>query len=849
MNAKATNRVISGSSAEGRAITEKLFGKKGEVVEFPQKRSFKEEIESMKKSGDIVDPNNLKKNDNVLKREMFNNSNLNKAALDRDRAIKAKARIEEKNEETIMDRINNANNRITEIKKEQAEMYRPKTDAEIKAKFDKQNKESVTDTITYIKSLKPMDAMKEANSVIGRKGKYKNLTPEESKKILQDTEDHIFERDIPIDPEDMANGGRIGFAGGRGIFSILKNFLKPAKPSGDDVKDFLSKRQFIKDLVGNTEKNRKTRQLDEIKAIIEETRKNPGFKFENVDIDKDIRPIFDKEIAESLKKNRKLNATGGRAGFYTGGITDVEPSLDDIGHGADALNARTRLLSPGSQATTSTGLNYLLADDNDNMRIPFSGGGMSKRAFLKLIASLGGTAAAFKTGILGLGEGGAKKAVTETVKQAAGSGGQVPPYFLNLVKKIKTMGDDVTQTQSLTERQTVKRYKDFELTEDKVTGRQEITRMKVDGSTDNKLAYDASEYYGKPLTEETYMSYTPGETIIGKGGKPVKIGPEYEEGRALLRNDRGNKGEIVEEIEGVSDDVIKEGTVFEDTLSEFGKADGGRIGFSAGSLAKLGITGSSRKFLERVFGKERFATMIENDPRMHRGMLEVVEMFRSKDKEGLKKYMQKFLPDMDDATVEDFIVGGKGSEGIEGQLIRLGSGREYENLIKMKKEADQIRKLDDFDIEDVSKNAEGGRIGFSGGGIFRAIITKAAAAKGMKPYEFIKVTSYKSLPPEVKMFLSAEDFTRLKSGQQDMYTNYIDMAKTRKNFQEQVEGGKTTPAKPLFENMEKMMDEQSYVPKNVTSDDIAQMELMVKNRFNKGRKDNAQGGLQTMLGE
>ena len=50
-------------------------------------------------------------------------------------------------------------------------------------------------------------------------------------------------------------------------------------------------------------------------------------------------------------------------------------------------------------------------------------------------------------------------------------------------------------------------------------------------------------------------------------------------------------------------------------------------------------------------------------------------------------------------------------------------------------------------------------------------------------------------------------------------------------------------------NLEKTMDEQSFVPKTVTSDDIAQMELMVKNRFNKGRKDNAQGGLQTMLGE
>ena len=195
MNQPKTPRVIPGSSAEGKAITEKLFGKKGEVVDFPQPKTFKQEIDAMKKSGDIVDPNNLKKNDNVLTREMFQNSNLNKAALDRDRAIKAKARIEEKNEETIMDRINNANNRITEIKKEQEAMYKPKVD-------------TVEETVTYIKTLEPIPAMKEANLVIGRKGKYKDLTPEESKKILTDTEDHIFERDIPIDPEDMAKGGR-----------------------------------------------------------------------------------------------------------------------------------------------------------------------------------------------------------------------------------------------------------------------------------------------------------------------------------------------------------------------------------------------------------------------------------------------------------------------------------------------------------------------------------------------------------------------------------------------------------------------------------------------------------------
>mgnify|MGYP003327563320 CR=1 FL=1 len=38
------------------------------------------------------------------------------------------------------------------------------------------------------------------------------------KKILQDTEDHIFERNVDIDPEDMfANGGRIGLKDGNGV--------------------------------------------------------------------------------------------------------------------------------------------------------------------------------------------------------------------------------------------------------------------------------------------------------------------------------------------------------------------------------------------------------------------------------------------------------------------------------------------------------------------------------------------------------------------------------------------------------------------------------------------------------
>ena len=54
------------------------------------------------------------------------------------------------------------------------------------------------------------------------------------------------------------------------------------------------------------------------------------------------------------------------------------------------------------------------------------------------------------------------------------------------------------------------------------------------------------------------------------------------------------------------------------------------------------------------------------------------------------------------------------------------------------------------------------------------------------------------------MYISAEDFAALKGGQKEMYDNFIDMAKTRKSFQEQVELGKGTPAKPLFDNLEKL---------------------------------------------
>jgi hypothetical protein len=53
--------------------------------------------------------------------------------------------------------------------------------------------------INAIKKLKPMDAMKEMNEVVAKRGKYKNLDDDEVNQIFDETNDHIFERNVPAD--------------------------------------------------------------------------------------------------------------------------------------------------------------------------------------------------------------------------------------------------------------------------------------------------------------------------------------------------------------------------------------------------------------------------------------------------------------------------------------------------------------------------------------------------------------------------------------------------------------------------------------------------------------------------
>jgi hypothetical protein len=180
-NQLKNTRAIAADSPEGKKITEALFGKRGEVVDMkgnviPEGSGIMggESIESLMKSGDVTKGTVTKKSKKVTDRDMFRAAN--------------------------------------------QRLGKPKTD--------------VNTIIKNINSMEPIDAMKEANKVIKREGPYKNLNQQQAKKILEDTEDHIFERDVTPMDEDFAAGGRVGLKGGG--MDMGAGSSKSSKSSGVD---------------------------------------------------------------------------------------------------------------------------------------------------------------------------------------------------------------------------------------------------------------------------------------------------------------------------------------------------------------------------------------------------------------------------------------------------------------------------------------------------------------------------------------------------------------------------------------------------------------------------------------
>jgi len=245
----------------------------------------------------------------------------------------------------------------------------------------------VGDTVTQMKAMTPMDAMKEANLVIGRKGKYKNLTIDESQDILKKTNDHIFERDIKYD-----------------------EFGEIIKPDPDDF------------------------------------------------------------------------AGGGIAGMLG------EPTYED-----------------------------------DNHRVPYGGGGMGRRLFLKLMGGAAAGTAATKSGLFSLLKSSKPVQVLTSVPIKAGADG-MPLWFKPLVNKIIKEGDDVTKKFATVDREIVHKSTlpdsktDVLVTQDLTTGNVSVDiGLTKHGFADGK--------FGQPVR----LEYKAGEVLEGpiKKGKPTKTKDEF----------------------------------------------------------------------------------------------------------------------------------------------------------------------------------------------------------------------------------------------------------------------------------------------------------------------------------
>ena len=183
---------------------------------------------------------------------------------------------------------------------------------------------------------------------------------------------------------------------------------------------------------------------------------------------------------------------------------------------------------------------------------------MGRRAFMKLLGGAAAGIGALKTGAFKLLGKEAAPVAKEVVK-SAGSGTTPPPYFFNLVNKIKTMGDDITTKYETQQRQKITKYKDYELTEDITTGEKTIQKFKL-----SELDEGPSN-----MVEETYMNYKPGKGQMDETTKGKTPPDEYTEDTSYIRGDGGNKGGIYKTVDGVGDDVIEEGTMFEDNITDF----------------------------------------------------------------------------------------------------------------------------------------------------------------------------------------------------------------------------------------------------------------------------------------
>ena len=401
----------------------------------------------------------------------------------------------------------------------------------------------VTDTVTKIKTMEPVAAMKEANLVIGRKGIYKNLTEEQSQKILKETDDWIFQRDPAdlwdhkknrpfrddpnfdpddFDPENFAQGGRTGF------FTGALADTEQGKSMSPGTSHDYSPGQ------GHRATAEANKQLAEINKFHNMKAASMEWKPPKKSIKDKIGGGISSFFNNPLVRGYAALGTGGaseklRSAMMAKQLYDKRHILGDEAieeevYDIPTMGGITPAYAQGGR--TGTGLNYLLGEDDQNSRVSFGLGGFNKarRAFLQLMGGAAAGVGAAKSGLFGLLKGGGKKAVIKDLTSVPiGNAPGMPVWFKPLVNKVIKEGDDVTKKLATGERQIVHNKKlgdPKDVYADEIT----VTQNLDDGSV--RVEYHASGNMGDAPIQ---LDYKAGEMLEGpiKKGQPSKTKSEF----------------------------------------------------------------------------------------------------------------------------------------------------------------------------------------------------------------------------------------------------------------------------------------------------------------------------------
>ena len=345
-----------------------------------------------------------------------------------------------------------------------------------KAKFDEETKQmgisltpgkdaknTVDEFVNQMKKFKVSDKDIQSMLKSGKSGQV-DYVMEQYGLSASDVAD-ILKRGKPL-IEGMASGGRAELKGGGEALKALIRFLSAQsgktgsqgladinpKKFGEAFNFMIGKEQmatlqgyrkeYLESLLDTIKSDKKllddikTKYPKDVQPIIYKMANEGGNKgrldvYNKIDIDEAITDIETMVKNMELAGGRKLNSDGGRIGLRIG--SSKKTATGDY-EGFDLSYLKD--LSPEVQKAFLRRL-YTgnMTKKADGGRVGIKVGSMSKRAFLKMLAALGITGAAAKSGIVSLGGKQSGKQVVKEIIKTPNVAGK-PEWFYSLVNKV-----------------------------------------------------------------------------------------------------------------------------------------------------------------------------------------------------------------------------------------------------------------------------------------------------------------------------------------------------------------------------------------------------------------------------